>query len=101
MVYVILWGLVMASPAVDAYRARMYAYATDWGSEVSSVGTWSRKLQDIVDNIIKTMPLKHREKIYSTLPAEVKKTPIERIYWISNDRHDSYYRSIRSILFAE
>lgn len=101
MVYVILYSLVLASPAVDAYRARMYAYATDWGSEVSSVGNWSRKLQDIVDRIIKGMSTKLREKVYNSLPDEVKKKSIERIYWSENDRHDSYYRSIKSILFAE
>ncbi|MFW9920037.1 MAG: hypothetical protein ACFFED_10580 [Candidatus Thorarchaeota archaeon] len=100
VVRVILWSLVMASPAVDAYRARMYAYATDWGSEVSSVGTSSRRLQDVVDGIVKVMSLKEREKVYKRLPDEVRNKAIERIYWTSNDRHDSYYRSIKSILFS-
>ena len=98
VVRIILWSLVMASPAVDAYRARMFAYATDWGSEVSSVGEWSRHLQDVVDELVKTMSEKDRKKVYKSLSPSVRDRAIERIYWKSNDRHDSYYRSVKSIL---
>ncbi len=98
---IILWCLVKASPAVDAYRSRMYAYATDWGSEVSPVGNSSRELQDIVDNIVKGLSEKDRKSIFKSLSRDVRETAIERIYWESNDRHDSYYRSIKSILFPK
>ena len=48
--------LVYVQPAVDSYRARMYQYSTDWGSEVSPVGTWSNKLLDAIEEVIKEMP---------------------------------------------
>lgn len=101
LVRIILHSLVLAKPAVDAYRSRMYAYATDWGSEVSSVGNLSRKLKYMLDDIIKLLSHKDREDIYKDLPNDVKNTSIEIVFWKSHDRHDSYYKSIRSILFPE
>ncbi len=97
----ILCSLVNVQAAVDAYRSRMFAYATDWGSEVSPVGNWSRKLQDLLDTIIKQMSVKDRDLIYQKLPTEVRNKTIQRVYWTSNDRHDSKHRSIKSILFPE
>jgi hypothetical protein len=101
IVKIILWSLVKANPAVDAYRSRLWAFATDWGSEVSPVGESSRLLQDIVDAIVEDLSENDRKSIYRSLPRDVREQAIERIYWESNDRHDYYYRSIKSILFPK
>ncbi|MDF1539695.1 MAG: hypothetical protein P1Q69_12415 [Candidatus Thorarchaeota archaeon] len=99
LVGMVIKTLVYVQPAVDSYRARMYQYATDWGSEVSPVGTWSNNLLDAIEDVIKVMPEDDIKRVFKSLPKEIINIRVERIYWKEVDRSDSYYRSVENILF--
>jgi hypothetical protein len=93
--------LVQVQPAVDAYRSRLFSCATDWGSEVSPVGSWSNRLLDLLREALAEVSSEKRKSLFKQLPKHVRQGTVERIWWKEWDRHDSYYLSIESILLEE
>jgi hypothetical protein len=96
----IITALVQAQPAAYAYRARMFAYATDWGSEISPVGVCQRELFTCFRDVLSNISVEVRKRVLKGLSNDLKGKFIFTYYWISSDRHDS--SSVRVIdLFAE
>lgn len=96
----IIGSLVGVQPAVDAYRARMLRYATDWGSEVSPIGNWSRILYNSIRPIVDSMSIGDRRILFNALPDGIRRASIQYVYWTQPDTHDSYSLSIRTMLLG-
>lgn len=85
----IINALVQVQPAVDAYRARMYKYVTDWGSEISPVGTCQRKLLVQFREVLSNISGESRIKILNELSSDLRSKYILIYYWTDWDRHAS------------
>ena len=85
----IINALVQVQPAVDAYRARMYKYVTDWGSEISPVGTCQRKLLVQFREVLSNISEESRTNILNELSSDLRSKYILTYYWTEWDRHDS------------
>ncbi len=97
----ILRRLIFVQPAVDAYRARMWQYATDWGSEVSPIGNCTRELVYAFQKVFNQIPTKERKKAFKKLSKEEKRKRIHLIWWTSGDRHNDRYTPVENILFDD
>lgn len=85
----IINALVQVQQAVDAYRARMYKYVTDWGSEISPVGTCQRKLLVQFRQVLTNISDDSKLKLLNEISSDLKSRCILTYYWINWDRHDS------------
>ncbi len=91
----IIAALVQVQPAVDAYRSRMFRYATDWGSEVSTVGNCQRAFFVSFRELLSKLKEENRKKIYEGLPSHLRTQYIVTYYWTDFDSHGT--ESIRVI----
>lgn len=91
----VITALVQAQPAADAYRSRMFQYATDWGSEISPVAMCQRELLTCFRDVLSKISVKTRKRIMKGLSNDLKRKFIFTYYWTSSDTHDS--SSIRVI----
>ncbi|TFG33847.1 hypothetical protein EU527_06350 [Candidatus Thorarchaeota archaeon] len=85
----VIKAIVHVQPAVDAYRSRMFRYATDWGSEVSPIAGCQRELLLCIKDTLSKISMEDNEKISSILTDELKNSHILTYYWTDWDRHGS------------
>ncbi|TFH06147.1 MAG: hypothetical protein E4H14_11375, partial [Candidatus Thorarchaeota archaeon] len=91
----VITALVQAQPGADAYRSRMFQYATDWGSEISPVAVCQRELFTCFRDVLSKISVDVRKRVLKELSDDLKRKFIFTYYWTSSDRHDS--SSIRVI----
>lgn len=85
----IINALVQVQQAVDAYRARMYKYVTDWGSEISPVGTCQRNLLVKFREVLSNISDESRVNILNELSIDLRNRHILTYFWTNWDHHDS------------
>jgi len=91
----IITALVQTQPAVDAYRSRMFRYATDWGSEVSPVGNCQREFFIRFRELLPKLKEESKRKMYDKIPNHMRTKNIVTYYWTGFDSHGT--ESIRVI----
>ena len=85
--FAIITALIQVKPAVDAYRSRMFRYATDWGSEISPVGNCQRELFLRFRDLLLKMKEGSRRKLCEALPNHLMNTQLVTYYWTDFDSH--------------
>ncbi len=90
--------LVLVKPAMDAYRARMWQYATDWGSEISPVGNASRRLYYTLKKLVEPLSTVTRDCLTAKLTEHYLDALFPVFYWPENDTHGSYYVKVSEVL---
>lgn len=85
----VIIAMVQVQPAADAYRSRMFQYATDWGSEISPAASCQTKLLDCLKEVIAKLSPDTLEQISNELPKDIKSKIIYYYFWTDVDRHGS------------
>lgn len=98
IVCIALAALVRAQPAADAYRARMFRYATDYGSEISWVAACSNRLLHMVRKMLGQMTPEMRTAIARVVPDEVRNASIHSYFFVEFDRHAEESLKVSEIL---
>ncbi len=98
IICIALVALVRAQPAADAYRARMFRYATDWGSEISWVSACSNRLLHMVRKLLGQMTQETRTAIARVIPNEVRNASIHSYFFVESDRHAEESLRVSEIL---
>jgi len=91
-------ALVDVRRAVHAYRARMWQYATDHGSEVSPCALHARKLLSWVRTAVPAMSAAGRRRLRRLLTDEARAATFTSYWFASSDTHGSEEVSVAKLV---
>lgn len=94
----IIESLVNAHLGAEAYRSRMFKYATDWGSEISPVANASRRILTGLRAVLHQISREDRKEIQGYLSKPVAKAVFTSFYWTEWDRHGSEIVGVAELL---